>query len=482
MTGQPPRNLLMIVIDQFRADLLTGPLADCVALPNLRQLSDQALWFRNHHTVTLPCGPARASLLTGQYAMSHRAVHNGTPLAADIPNLATELRRLGRELLLFGYTDIQPDPRGLHPNDPAHRSYTAPITGITEALEMREEAWTWLAHLRARGYDVPDADSPGFDCLYRPQEGRPGNPALYRAEDSDTAFLTDQAIAQLDVRKARPWSALLTYIRPHPPFVAPAPWHALADPAKMPTPVVRGFDHPFFDAFHAGPVMPGMFWGFDGALSRLTADQIAQTRATYLGLAAEVDHHIGRLLDWLDSSGQREDTMILLTADHGEMLGDLGLWGKQVPFRPASHVPLMIAHPEVAPGTVDSPTESIDVSPTVLAALGGQPPTQMQGRDLLGPDERPEAAVMVELELGAVEAGGRFETTWGRCSDQCRAVAFETDGQRLVHFASGHDAMLFDVGTDPDCRFDLAPERPGEVARLQARLLSHRIRALAPRC
>lgn len=471
-----PRNLLFIVLDQFRADLLTGPMADCVPLPNLRRLAQQSLSFTNHHTVMVPCGPSRASLLTGQYAMTHRSVHNGTPLPDHIPNIATGLRSVGRELLLFGYTDTQPDPTHLHPNDPARRSYTGPIKGITEVVEMREEGWAWLAHLRGQGYDVPDADASDFDRLYRPKDGVLGGPALYEAKDSDTAYLTDQTIRHLDVRKARPWSAMVTYIRPHPPFVAPSPWHSLVDPKSVPTPAQGSTAHPFFAAYHAAPSSSGMFWGFDGDHSTLTPAQIAIIRATYLGLAAEVDHHIGRLLDWLEATGQADDTMVVLTADHGEMLGDLGLWGKRTPFRAASHVPLMIRAPGLGAGTVDAPSRSVDLAPTLLDAFGAQVPRQMQGQKLTSEGLAADTPVMVEMDLGEMSGGGRFERAWNAGASACRAVAFETGGRRLVHFAGRQPSMLFDIAADPDCAEDLAANDPQTVARLTSELLSFRMR------
>ncbi len=475
---RPPRNLLFVVIDQFRADLLWGPLSLAVALPNLRRLAGESVCFRNHHTVAVPCGPSRASLLTGLYAMTHRAVHNGSPLPDHLPNLATALRSAGRELLLFGYTDIQPDPTRLASDDPARRSYTQPIRGITEVQEMRDEAWAWLAHLRARGYDVPDAESADFDRLYRPVTGDLGGPALYAAEDSDTAFLTDRTLGQLDVRKARPWAALVTYIRPHPPFVAPAPWHAMADPSGLPAPAVAGFDHPFFDAFHAAPAGQGMFWGFDGDMRGLGARDTALCRAAYLGLAAEVDHHVGRLLDWIDDSGQADDTLVVLTADHGEMLGDLGLWGKQVPFRAASHVPLMIRAPGRPTATVTTPTRSIDLAPTLLRALEAPVPVTMSGVDLLSRETGPGLA-MVELELGEPGGTGRFETTWQHPPEACRAVALETGTRRLVHFASGHAPLLFDTEADPGNTTDIAAAEPDMVQRMTAQLLNHRMQGAA---
>lgn len=478
--GDAPRNLLMIVADQFRADLLTGALAGLVPTPNLDRLAAQSVRYLDHHTVVVPCGPSRASLLTGLYAMTHGSVHNGTPLPRHFPTLASELRKLGREPLLFGYTDTQPDPRGLHPNDPAHISYTAPLPGFTEVQEMREEAWAWLAHLRARGYDVPDADAPDFLRLYRPEGGVDGAPALYRAEDSDTAFLTDRTLAELDIRKSRPWSALVTYIRPHPPFVAPAPYHAAIAPGDVPAPSAAAFEHAFFDAFHSEPGQQDILWNFDGDQRAMTPEQVATARATYLGLVAELDHHIGRLLDWLEATGQAEDTLVVFTADHGEMLGDLGLWGKQTMFRQASHVPLMIRDPRRKPEEIAVTTQTVDVVPTILSRLGAEAPESMDGRDLDVVTAAGEGRAMIELELGAPDGNGRFERFTGLPRQACRAAVLQEARWRYVHFGGGFVPMLFDTAADPACTRDLAAEAPEQVARMQAALLEHRMAHATP--
>ncbi|MGB1641502.1 MAG: sulfatase-like hydrolase/transferase, partial [Paracoccaceae bacterium] len=102
MSAQIGRNnVLFIVFDQMRADALTGALAQAVALPNLSELMEHAVVFEQHFSVTSPCGPARASLLTGQYAMNHRSVRNGTPLPQDKPNLALSLGQAGIQPLLY---------------------------------------------------------------------------------------------------------------------------------------------------------------------------------------------------------------------------------------------------------------------------------------------------------------------------------------------------------------------------------------------
>lgn len=172
------RNVLYIVIDQLRADVLSGVLSGHVPTPNIDALAAAGAVFENHFTVTLPCGPSRASLHTGQYAMNHRSIRNGTPLASWHTNIALEVRRLGYEPLLFGYTDTSVDPRGRDPNDPDLATCESVLPGFREIVEMRwETAEQCTAHLRSLGYSVPDS-APGMNltALYRPVDGTLGGP------------------------------------------------------------------------------------------------------------------------------------------------------------------------------------------------------------------------------------------------------------------------------------------------------------------
>ena len=147
------KNVLFIVIDQLRADCVFGALADHIDIPNLRALMADAVTFERHFSVVSPCGPSRASLLTGQYSMNHRSVRNGTPLRHDVPNVATEMRKSGYMPLLFGYTDTTQDPRVFPPADPAMHSYEYPMNGFQEAVEMRfEMSYPWRSHLMDKGY------------------------------------------------------------------------------------------------------------------------------------------------------------------------------------------------------------------------------------------------------------------------------------------------------------------------------------------
>ena len=470
-------NILLIVIDQFRADLLDGPLADVAGLETLRALAADSAMFRRHYTVVTPCGPSRVSLLTGQYAMNHRAVRNGTPLRHDTPNLARALRAGGYDPLLFGYTDTTQDPRVLPEGDPRLTSYEELMPGFTEVVRMRQETddREWRDHLRARGYAVPDGMA-----LYVPEGDHIAAPARYRAEDSDTAFLTDRFLQHM-AGQGPGWCAVLTYIRPHPPLMAPAPYNTRVDPAAVPPPVQPRDNaaHPFVAALRAARPASGMVEGFPDLPD--TPETVAQLRALYLGLAAEVDHHIGRVLDWLEESGQSDHTILAVTADHGEMLGDHGLWGKGTFHDAAFHVPLMIRVPGQGARVIEGMTESIDVAPTLLDYAGLPAPVTMDGRSLRPLVEgragaAAKAVSFSEHDFGDPVSPTRLQAALGLPADLANLAVLRTDRHRLVHFAGPLPQVLFDMEDAGETR-DIAalPQSDAFCLDLSRRMLCHRM-------
>ncbi|MEL6801881.1 MAG: sulfatase-like hydrolase/transferase [Pseudomonadota bacterium] len=477
--------VLFITLDQLTARVLDGDLAGFVATPNIDRLAEWGTRFANHRTVTVPCGPARASLLTGLYAMNHRAVRNGAPLARHHVTVASEARKAGYEPLLFGYTDVAPDPTGMDPEDPDLSVYEGVAPGFREMVEMQLEAGhEWPGYLRALGYDVEAPRGEAVPPLYRPvtpegREAAPSDPALYATEHSDTAYLTDRTLAALDVRRDRDWFAHVAYVRPHPPLVAPAPYNAMVDPGGLPAPELDAPDHPFVAAWFAAPTQAGLFWGFDGDCAGMSAAQINALRAVYLGLLAEVDAHLGRILDWLEATGQRDQTLIVLTADHGEMLGEMRMWGKQTVFDPAFAVPLIVVDPGQAGGVeVMAPTESVDVAPTILDWVGLEVPAAMDGRSLLPlmagevRDDWRDAQFM-EVDFAHPVKPTRFQEQLGWRADTGGASILREAGWKYVHFGGGVAPMLFDLAADPGETRDLGgdPAYAGEVTRLARKMI-----------
>ena len=445
-----PDRVLLVTLDQWRGRCLSLLGHPAVRTPNLDRLASEGILFRNHYAQAAPCGPSRASLLTGQYLCNHRSALNGTPLDARFTNVALEARALGYDPVLFGYTDQSPDPRELDPDDPRLRTYEGVLPGFRAVLDLPEHLRPWGEWLRGRGYDVP-AD---VRELYEPESDALGAPARYHADDSEAAFLTESLLAWIDEQGDAPWFAHAAYIRPHPPFVAPTPYHAFVDPADVELPVRRdtwqeeGGQHPLLEGATAIAALRG------------PEDEagVRQLRATYYGLMAEVDDKVGRLFDGLRDRDLLDRTLVVLTSVHGERLGDHWLTEKLGDFDEAYHVPLIVrdprAHHDATRGTVvDRFTENVDVMPTILDWLGAEPPTQCDGRSLLpflAGEEPADWRREVHWEWDFRDFVGAFSAAaFGLTLEQCALTVIRDEHAKYVHF-SGLPPLFFDLDRDPD--------------------------------
>jgi arylsulfatase A-like enzyme len=452
-------NILLITADQWRGDALGALGHPCARTPVLDRLTKEAVTFTRHYGQATPCGPARASLLTGLYACNHRSITNGTPLDARHKTLATELGRAGYDCVLFGYTDTSADPRAVPPDSPWLRTFEGVAPGFRVGVRLPEDVQPWLDHLAERGYGRLTREDV--------HSGPLGAPARFRAEDSETAFLADRFLAWLEKAPARqPWLAHLTFLRPHPPLIAAEPWNSLIPPAakppatRAPTAAEEGRLHPWLAAHLARPYASDFRRTGIAAPADLDDATLSRLRAVYFGLVAEVDHHIGRVLEALARRDLLERTLVVVTSDHGEMLGDHWMLGKSGFFPQAFHVPLIVRAPDGARDRrVAAFTEHVDLMPTLLEAAGRPIPLQCDGgslRPFLQGEEPPawRAAATYEHDFRDV-ATRAYEDALGIPSDACQLAA-RTDGRHLyVHFAA-LPPLLFDLERDPGCTADLA--------------------------
>jgi arylsulfatase A-like enzyme len=374
-------NVLLVTIDQWRADSLSCAGHPCAQTPNIDRLAARGVRFARHYAQAAPCGPSRASLLTGTYLHNHRSVGNGTPLDARFTNLALEVAALGMRPTLFGYTDTTVDPRTVtDPDDWRLRTYEGVLPGFEVEVRLPEAAEAWLEWLGTKGYDVPDSVWDLYaDRDHAEADGRGPTwaPVRYASEHTEAAFLVERFVDWHGRQDpTAPWFAHVTFLRPHPPYVAPAPWHDLVDPADVPLPV----RHDELDAEGAQhPMVAGALF-VDQVRAPADEGHVRQLRATYWGMLAEVDEKLGWLLDHLDRSGDADDTLVVLTADHGEQLADHWLIEKLGYFEGSYHIPLVVAGPGVVAGrVVDEFTENVDLMPTILTALGAEVPSQCDG-------------------------------------------------------------------------------------------------------
>ena len=456
------RNVLLIVVDQWRGAMLPKLGADYLKLPNIDRLCAEGVTFRNHFTQCVPCGPARASLLTGQYLMNHRAVQNTIPLDQRFTNLAHELRKGGYDPALVGYTTTTPDPRTTAPNDPRFFVLGDIMDGFHSvgAFENRDAYFGWVA---GQEFKLPK----NRDDVWLPQ-GEPGagatsRPAVIPKELSDTAWFTERGLSYLQGRGGKPWFLHLGYYRPHPPFIASAPYNAMYRPEDMPK-VVRA-SSPAEEAkqnallaYYVNNIKQASFFQDGKALgSAMSEQEVAQMRATYCGLMSEIDDHLGRVFDYLKQTGQWDNTLIVFTCDHGEQGGDHHLLGKIGYFDESYRIPMIVRDPRAAAngsrGTiVEKFTETIDTMPTILEWLDLPVPRQCDGHSLLpfalGPapsDWRTEAHY--EFDFRDLHYSTP-ESSLGVPMDKCSLAVVQDENYKYVHFAA-LPPLFFDLKADP---------------------------------
>ncbi len=492
MTG----NVLFITADQWRGDCLSALGHPCLKTPNLDRLAGDGVLFAKHYSQATPCGPGRASLYTGLYLHNHRSVVNGAPLDARHTNVALEARKLGYDPVLFGYTDAAPDPRTLATGDPSLLSYEGVLPGMTPEGYLGGNRLPWLADLKAKGYEVAPGDR---NEVFRPQadysgaEGRGPTypPARYKAEDSNTAFLTDQAIRYMSVREDKPWFLHMSYLSPHPPFVVAEPYHDMYDPADTP-PVIRAANpeeeakqHPWLAYFLQNQQGIGFTVDYTAADNlSLSESEQRQLRATYFAMMSEVDANIGRLIDHLKECGQYDDTLIIFCSDHGELLGDHWLYAKYGYFDQAFHIPLILRDPRADGGhggVISEFTENIDIMPTIIEWLGGSIPAACDGESLLpfGAGDTPknwrrEVHWSYDFRDNVDYQGA--QQALGLTPDQCTMTVIRDDHYKYVHFTA-LPALFFDMEADPEERHNLAddPKYRELVLQYTQKMLSWRM-------
>lgn len=455
MIDRPP-NVLLITLDQWRFDCLAAVGHPLLKTPNIDELARDGTLFSNHFTVASPCGPARASLLTGLYLHHHGSLRNGIPLDSRCLTVAQLAAAVGYRPLLFGFTDTTlPGPFQHATRGPGMAVSMAP--GFEEGLHLPGDGWPWVEWLHKRGYSLPD--NPRDMWLpARKRDRIDDSPTVYRSNESETAFLTDAFCDWLEDSK-KPWFAHVSYFRPHHPYIAPEPYNRAYRSGEAERAVrcanreIEGRQHPWLDAQikrqsnGKAPVQDEIPMASVGDAETL------QLRALYYGTIAECDDAVGRLVAALKQKGDYEDTLIILTSDHGDMLGDHWLWAAEGYFDQAFRIPLIIKMPgrRNQCATVDALTESVDILPTILELIRA-PNASCDGRSLLPlmMNRRPKdwrSHVHWQFDFRD-EPTPALQAVLGLDADQANLSVVRGKEWKYVRFA-GLEPLLFDLNSDP---------------------------------
>ena len=483
------RNVLFIMCDQLRADHLGCYGHPALATPNLDALARRGMRFERAFVQSGVCGPSRMSFYTGRYVSSHGASWNRVPLSIGEITLGEYLRARDLQLDLVGKTHVMPDLHGLARLDvkPASAFGARLREGhFTEAYRYdghhAEPHGNYATYLRQHGYDSAD---PWSDYVISAQDEHGAIvsgwnmrnvhlPARVREADSETAYTTDQAINFIEGKDDEPWALHLSYVKPHWPYMAPAPYHKRYTIDHC-LPVKRHAE----ELAHQHPVLAA--YRQQEECANFMRDEVIRTvRPAYQGLIGQLDDHLGRLWESLDKLGRWQDTLIVFTADHGDYLGDHWLGEKEQFHDTVQRVPFIVYDPSRdADATRDTAStqliEAIDALPTILDGLGiAAPEHRVEGRSLLDLTRARASApwrhaVFSELDYAYRKA----RLVLGRRPDECRGWMVRTARWKYIEW-QGFAPQLFDLEHDPDEFFDLGTDTSLATVRddMRTRLLA----------
>lgn len=463
--------------DQLRFDYLGCSGHPHLKTPNFDRVADMGVRFSNAYVQSPVCGASRMSTYTGRYASSHGAQWNGFPLRVGEQTMGDHLRKAGMDCWLIGKTHMKVDAEGMRRLGLSADS----VIGARQA-ECGFDVWVrddglwgqgpdgfydekrspYNEYLKYKGYQSsnPWADfaNAGIDNDEKASGWMFDNadkPANIREEDSETPWLTSEAIRFIDQAQGQ-WCAHVSYIKPHWPYIVPAPYHTMYGHQHVPPAnrhdVERENPHPVFGAYMENKI----------AAAFQQNEVREKVIPAYMGLIKQCDDQLGRLLDHLESSDKLSNTMIVLTSDHGDYLGDHWLGEKDLFHEPSVKIPLIVYDPrsqaDTTRGTVcDALVESIDLAPTFVEATGTDIPDHiLEGRSLQthlhGNVVKPREFVISEYDYSV--------------TPQCVKLGLEPrdarlfmvfDGRyKLMHAEGGFRPMLFDLRTDPEEFHDLA--------------------------
>jgi len=345
-------NILLIFTDQQRADTVGALGNPVIRTPNLDRLCAEGTAFTSAYSPSPVCVPARCSLHYGQYPQRTGCYNNGDPMPQDRPSFMDVLAEAGYRTHGIGKCHFRPD--GLRGFQTRERQ---------EELVAGPDADDYLRFLFKQGFGhLCDPNGVRGEMYYVPQPAQ--MPArLHPTQwvgDRATAFITEQG------QGGQPWLLFASFIHPHPPFAPPCPWHKLYRAPAMPLPFVPQDVEAL--QTHINRFQNRYKYRDQGIDQNL----LRCLKAHYYACISFIDYQVGRLLDALAATGQLDNTLILFTSDHGELLGDYNCFGKRSMHDACARVPLLARLPgRFAAGQVCTrPTNLIDVMPTVLASAG----------------------------------------------------------------------------------------------------------------
>lgn len=416
-------NILLIMCDQLRYDCLTSNI---VKTPNFDRLRNRGVSFTNAYSQTPVCIPARHSLISGQNAFEIGLNENSLNRKEIRYPLPRIIRDLGYYTCAVGKMHFVP----------VREHFGFDHMYLSEEIPSHIEDDEYLKYLRDEGYGhVIEPHGKRSKTYYVPQISE------LPKEVHTTAWTANKTIDVIEKNKNRPFFIFSSFIKPHPPFDPCKPYHEMYDVENMPLPIQ--VDEIIDDA-----ILVQNGYKVDG-IDKLSDYDKKKIKAYYYASVTQVDEYIGKILDCLEENNLWENTLVVLTADHGEMLGDHNGYGKRTYYEESAKIPFVLSYPKVFKQGVEvnSLAKLPDIYATIIKAAGGEVPEISCGVDLTDVCTM-ENTYTRDCLYAQYGFGRRFK------------AMIRWDKYKYIYMANGRREFLFDLEKDP---LELNPIKDEEV-------------------
>ena len=458
--GEPP-NILLIMADQMAAPFIS-PWGGPSITPAIDRLAEEGVVFETTYSNSPLCAPARFSMMAGRRNSEIGAYDNASEFASSIPTFAHHLRAVGYQTSLVGKMHFV-GPDQLHGYEERLTTDIYPADfGWTPNWLDPEGRFDWWYHnldsvIHAGTADVTNQldfdDEVGFKAV---------------AKLRDLARTNDE----------RPWMLTASFTHPHDPYVARPEFWDLYDHDQIPMPTVAQGEAP------SDPHSERLAHVMCADVAEVSSEQIRNARHAYLANCSYVDDQVSRLLDTLATHDMESDTIVIFTADHGDMLGERGLWYKMSFFEASARVPLIVRAPgRYEPRRVKTLSSLLDITPTLIELAGANIADELDGHSLVpqleGTEDHERVIEGEYLGEGAIAPivmlrSGNLKYIYSE-PDGEQLFDLATDAHELTNLAASEDfsATLDEFRRVRESRWDLSAIRDAVFASQAARRTVH---------
>jgi len=436
----PKPNVILFMVDQLTSFVLNAYGGQSCQTPNIDALAARGTVFENAYCAYPLCAPSRFGMMAGRLPSQIGAFDNGAEFTASTPTFAHYLRAAGY------YTCISGKMHFVGPDQ-----YHGFEERLTTEIYPADMSWTPDADFRDYNNDEERAYSFGVSTIDTVKDAGPVARSMQIDYDEDVIHHAKRELfARARSVDKRPFMMTVSLTHPHDPYVTTQGCWDRYDDDAIDDPRV-----PHIKVEDRDPHSQSLYYHYGQDKCALSDQDYRNARRGYYGMISYVDDLFGQLMQALRDSGYAENTVILFASDHGDMIGERGMWFKKTLFDPAIKVPLMIVHPDIPPGRVREPASLLDIFPTLLSIAGipqNKIKTRLAGKDLLPAMQGSPVKKPVFMEH--IDGGTSAPRVCIR------------DGDMKLTISRAYPAQLFDLGADPQELVNLAGQGHFEEARL----------------